>query len=281
MAHGRPDFNLTAGVRTTYRWSDFDELAARLGSPVSYDRRGDVIFIESFEHGDGMITWATGGAGSTAGLSLARARTGHFSAALYTPSVANAYAHLTRRGVYPAVSPLGAEISFTLVKCAADMALAGRVQGIVTGPISKAKWLAAGISSPGHTDFMSAHAGVSRYAMSFWSPDLRLVLYTIHLPLREVCGRIHRQAIVSFVFPIHFTGSESDTVNQNAFCLPHVRSLECDAVQRYGRVPVGSSKATEHFLRLQVLCYQSARPGYVSASHLVEPLRQTVPHLAA
>lgn len=113
MPHGRPDYNATAGYKTTYRWSDLDELAARLGSPVTYDRRGDVLFIESFEKGDGMITWATAGAGSTAGLSLQRARTGQFSACLYTPAVVNPYARLTRRGTYPVASALGVEISFT------------------------------------------------------------------------------------------------------------------------------------------------------------------------
>ena len=73
------------------------------------------------------------------------------------------------------------EPSFALVRWAADRAVAGELAGIVTGPVTKAKWLAAGIPYPGHTDFLAAHAGASRCAMFFWSPGLRVLLHTTHL----------------------------------------------------------------------------------------------------
>jgi len=53
VAHGTPDWGVTAGARTVYQMTDLGELAVRLGSIVTHDRRGDVIFLEDFEEGMG------------------------------------------------------------------------------------------------------------------------------------------------------------------------------------------------------------------------------------
>lgn len=112
MAHGRPDWLLGSGRRTTYRWAEFDELAARLGSPVTFDRRGDVVFLDSFE--DGLEKWTKtfiGGAGAV-DLSVERARTGAFSCRMRT-SAGPAGGVQISRGT-PALVPttLGVEHSF-------------------------------------------------------------------------------------------------------------------------------------------------------------------------
>lgn len=49
MARGQPDFGMYAAKTVTANLSDMAELAARLGSIVTFDRRGDVIFLEDFE----------------------------------------------------------------------------------------------------------------------------------------------------------------------------------------------------------------------------------------
>lgn len=69
---------------------------------------------------------------------------------------------------------------------AADLALAGRVDGLVTGPIHKASWHAAGITSPGHTEALRDRAGVERVLMMLVGGHLRAALATIHVPLRAV-----------------------------------------------------------------------------------------------
>jgi len=86
-----------------------------------------------------------------------------------------------------------------MVKYAADLALAGQAAGLVTGPIAKKRWHDQGIPFAGHTPFLTWHAGVETSAMCFWSADLRVVLFTVHLPLREVPNRIWREAIVAFI----------------------------------------------------------------------------------
>jgi len=55
MAHGYPDYGLAAALSTLYSTVDFGELAVRLGSPVRYERLGNVAFYDDFSAGIG--TW--------------------------------------------------------------------------------------------------------------------------------------------------------------------------------------------------------------------------------
>ena len=74
----------------------------------------------------------------------------------------------------------------TWIASAARDALAGRIDGMVTGPINKQALHLAGCPHPGHTEMLAALTGATRTAMLFWSPDLLVSLATIHLPLADV-----------------------------------------------------------------------------------------------
>lgn len=82
--------------------------------------------------------------------------------------------------------------SFQYLETAIEQALAGIFQGIVTGPIAKAAWSAAGHVYPGQTELLAERAGVDRFGMLFVarSPHtgwvLRTLLATTHIPLRQV-----------------------------------------------------------------------------------------------
>ena len=86
MAHGTPDWGVTAGAVTTYQVTDLGELAVRLGSPISHDRRGDVIWWDDFECTLNKWQTVANGAGSSVALSDARARNGRYSALLISGS---------------------------------------------------------------------------------------------------------------------------------------------------------------------------------------------------
>jgi 4-hydroxythreonine-4-phosphate dehydrogenase len=81
------------------------------------------------------------------------------------------------------------------VERAARMALAGEVDGIVTAPLDKSALLAGGFDYPGHTEMLSAIAGVP-VAMMLASEKLRVVLATTHIALRDVPRAVTRDAIV-------------------------------------------------------------------------------------
>lgn len=81
------------------------------------------------------------------------------------------------------------------VEKAAELAMGGKVKGIVTAPLDKAALLAGGYSHPGHTEMLAALTG-SRVAMMLASERLRVVLATTHLPLRDVVASLSEDLIV-------------------------------------------------------------------------------------
>jgi 4-hydroxythreonine-4-phosphate dehydrogenase len=71
------------------------------------------------------------------------------------------------------------------VEVAAQLALRGAVDGIVTAPLDKAALLAGGYPDPGHTELLGRLAGVPT-TMMLAADALRVVLATTHVPLRDV-----------------------------------------------------------------------------------------------
>ena len=82
--------------------------------------------------------------------------------------------------------------SFAYMKTAIAQTLKGKFQGIVTGPISKTCWQAAGYNYPGQTELLATQAGVNRFGMLFVAKSphsgwlLRTLLATTHIPLSQV-----------------------------------------------------------------------------------------------
>jgi len=95
--------------------------------------------------------------------------------------------------------PAGADPSFAWVRAAVAMALRGEVQAVVTAPVNKNKWLASGLPFRGHTDYFATLVPAAAPAMFFWSPGLKVALFTQHIPLREVFARLDREKITTFV----------------------------------------------------------------------------------
>jgi 4-hydroxythreonine-4-phosphate dehydrogenase len=82
--------------------------------------------------------------------------------------------------------------SFAYLQAAIEKTVAGQYDAIVTAPIAKSAWQAAGHDYPGQTELLAAGAGCDRYGMAFVarSPHtgwwLRALLATTHIPLRQV-----------------------------------------------------------------------------------------------
>lgn len=91
------------------------------------------------------------------------------------------------------------EPSFQYVKTGVELALTQKVAALVTAPISKEKWLNAGIEYKGHTEYLAESAGVKDYSMFFWSENMKVSLFTIHIPLKEIFKFIKKREIVRFI----------------------------------------------------------------------------------
>jgi len=83
MAHGGPDWGGSTPTDYTHPISDIGELAARLNSIDRFDRRGNVVFLDSFEEGLAHIQYQTYGGNSFVELRRNITRTGQWAAYLF------------------------------------------------------------------------------------------------------------------------------------------------------------------------------------------------------
>lgn len=111
---GLPDYSIAkpvgqVPVGPVYTSSDVGELAARLGSPVTHDRRGNVLWFDDFE---GLLNkWDTiAGAGGSVSLSTTECRMGTQSCKIVTGAAAGS--QIRASVAYPSQSKLGFEIAF-------------------------------------------------------------------------------------------------------------------------------------------------------------------------
>ena len=88
MPHGLPDWGVIAAGTLGYTLDDLAEAVARLESPVLYDRRGQVVLLDSFEHGLGLCVPAASSANSAYAIRDDASR--HGSASLQFQMVAEA-----------------------------------------------------------------------------------------------------------------------------------------------------------------------------------------------
>lgn len=93
------------------------------------------------------------------------------------------------------VSAAAGRAAYEAIVAAVEDALAARVDAVVTGPISKAAFAAAGLPWRGHTDLLAALTGARRVAMMFYTDRLRVVLATVHVPLAEVPRLLTRERL--------------------------------------------------------------------------------------
>jgi len=81
--------------------------------------------------------------------------------------------------------PAGYRAMVHYIRAAAEEALAGRADAVVTCPIAKEGLAAAGVPFPGHTEFLAHLCGGAEVAMMLAGERLRVALATIHVALRQ------------------------------------------------------------------------------------------------
>ena len=95
------------------------------------------------------------------------------------------------------------EASFRYLEKVIALTLAGEFDAIVTAPIAKSAWKAAGHNYPGQTELLAKRAGVEKFGMLFvgTSPHtgwtLRSLLATTHIPLRQVADTLTPQLMAA------------------------------------------------------------------------------------
>ena len=99
-------------------------------------------------------------------------------------------------GIAPGrVDAAAGHAAWRFVVRAAQLALAGEVAAIVTAPLSKEAMHAAGHDYPGHTELLAELAGGADVRMMLANDELRTVLVSIHVALREAIDRVTRHNV--------------------------------------------------------------------------------------
>jgi 4-phospho-D-threonate 3-dehydrogenase / 4-phospho-D-erythronate 3-dehydrogenase len=75
----------------------------------------------------------------------------------------------------------------------------GEIDAIATAPISKKAIALGGYDFPGHTEFLAHLTGTKDFAMSFFGGDLRVVLLSTHLALRDAIELVKKDKLVELI----------------------------------------------------------------------------------
>jgi 4-hydroxythreonine-4-phosphate dehydrogenase len=94
----------------------------------------------------------------------------------------------------PSEAAGAAQVSW--LEAAVSAARAGRVDTLVTAPISKTWARRAGFAFPGHTELLAERFGARDVAMTFVGPRLVVALATVHVPLVQVADTLSVARIV-------------------------------------------------------------------------------------
>jgi 4-hydroxythreonine-4-phosphate dehydrogenase len=105
---------------------------------------------------------------------------------------------LVSPGPFPTgqVSAASGALAFRSIVTATQAVLQGRARALITAPIHKEAMQRAGYLYPGHTELLAELSGGVPVRMMLANPELRVVLVTIHMSLRQALDAITETAIV-------------------------------------------------------------------------------------
>ena len=86
---------------------------------------------------------------------------------------------------------------------AADLALKGKVDAIVTAPLNKEAMHLGGYNYPGHTELLAERSGTKDYAMMLATGNLRVVHVTTHIPFKEIVNHLTTERIYTTIQIAH------------------------------------------------------------------------------
>jgi 4-hydroxythreonine-4-phosphate dehydrogenase len=89
------------------------------------------------------------------------------------------------------------ESAFLALKTSFDLLKKNSADAVITAPVSKTALKLAGVKYPGQTEMFADWCGVKNFVMTFLSPKLRVGLYSIHIPLKEVSKSLNSKTMVA------------------------------------------------------------------------------------
>lgn len=97
------------------------------------------------------------------------------------------------------VDAMAGKASYAYIVRAAELARAGLIRAIVTGPVSKEAINKAGLPFTGHTELLANLLGTKEYAMMLAHGPFRVSHVTTHSSLREACKKVKKKRVLSVI----------------------------------------------------------------------------------
>lgn len=101
------------------------------------------------------------------------------------------------------LDPANAAYVIQTLDTAIDLALAGTISALVTGPVHKGIINDSGIPFTGHTEHLRDRAGVQDVVMMLATEGLRVALVTTHLPLKDVASAVTEEKLSTVLTILH------------------------------------------------------------------------------
>lgn len=100
---------------------------------------------------------------------------------------------------YGKVDPMCGRAAVDYVKRGIAMAMAGEVDGIVTGPLNKESMNLGGYHYAGHTEILGEGTGTRDFAMMLVAGDMRIVHVSTHVSLRQAIERCKKERVLATI----------------------------------------------------------------------------------
>lgn len=96
-------------------------------------------------------------------------------------------------------SAAAGRLAVAAILLATDLARRRSIEALVTAPLSKTSLKLADFTWPGQTEMLADFTGTKKFRMMFVSPKLKVVLATIHQPLKTVSRSLTRENIFATI----------------------------------------------------------------------------------
>lgn len=93
----------------------------------------------------------------------------------------------------------GGKAAYEAIEAAIRLAMAGKIDAVITGPLNKAALHLAGYPYSGHTEIFAEQTGTKKYAMMLADGNLRVVHVSTHVSLREACDRVKKDRVLETI----------------------------------------------------------------------------------
>jgi 4-hydroxythreonine-4-phosphate dehydrogenase len=101
------------------------------------------------------------------------------------------------------ISALAGKSAYETIEFAIDLALAGKIDAMVTGPVHKKAVNTAGYEFSGHTEMLAKASRTKQTVMLLVDGDLRVGHVSTHVPLREACSLVKKERVFTVIRLVH------------------------------------------------------------------------------